>query len=180
MLPLPPRDFPSPDTTHPVILPDGTHHKDRVFLKAAIDSPNIEVGITPMRARRIPRRPIGRFILRHTCSRKAPNASPSASSARSRMGRPLSLLLQIIAMTGLSAFRLQYSPTQPLHRVQNHPPFRPPSLTSPLSQSLQACFPAVVLASNSRRQIRSSGRLLGPSAALATQSRVTGAMPESW
>ena len=45
MPPLPPRDFPSPDTTHPVILPDGTHHKDRVFLKAAINSPNIEVGL---------------------------------------------------------------------------------------------------------------------------------------
>ena len=44
MPPLPPRDFPTPNTTHPVILPDGTQHKRMVFLKAAIDNPNIAVG----------------------------------------------------------------------------------------------------------------------------------------
>lgn len=44
MPPLPPREFPSPDTLHPVILPDGTHHKGTVFLRAAIDNPKIEVG----------------------------------------------------------------------------------------------------------------------------------------
>ncbi|MGJ8590429.1 MAG: CatB-related O-acetyltransferase [Yoonia sp.] len=44
MAPLPPRDFPTPDTTHPVILPDGTHHNGTVFLKGAIESPNISVG----------------------------------------------------------------------------------------------------------------------------------------
>ncbi|MGJ8610898.1 MAG: CatB-related O-acetyltransferase [Octadecabacter sp.] len=44
MAPLPARDFPTPDTTHPVILPDGTHHKGTVFLSAAIDNPNIQVG----------------------------------------------------------------------------------------------------------------------------------------
>ena len=44
MPPLPPRDFPTPDTTHPVILPDGTIHKGTVFLQAAIDHPNITVG----------------------------------------------------------------------------------------------------------------------------------------
>ena len=44
MPPLPPRDFPTSDTKHPVILPDGAHHKGTVFLKPAIDNPNIEVG----------------------------------------------------------------------------------------------------------------------------------------
>lgn len=44
MPPLPPRDFPSPDTPYPVILPDGTRHEGTVFLKAAIDHPNINVG----------------------------------------------------------------------------------------------------------------------------------------
>lgn len=44
MPPLPPRDFPHPDTLHPVILPDGTQHKGTVFLKPAIDHPNIAVG----------------------------------------------------------------------------------------------------------------------------------------
>lgn len=44
MPPLPARPFPTPDTTHPVILPDGTHHEGTVFLKAAIDNPNIVVG----------------------------------------------------------------------------------------------------------------------------------------
>ena len=41
---LPPRDFPAPDTRHPVILPDGSVHSGTVFLKAAIDHPNISVG----------------------------------------------------------------------------------------------------------------------------------------
>ena len=44
MPPLPPRDFPTPDTVHPVVLPDGTLHKGTVFLKAAIDHPNIDIG----------------------------------------------------------------------------------------------------------------------------------------
>ncbi|MCF2872991.1 CatB-related O-acetyltransferase [Octadecabacter sp. G9-8] len=44
MPPLPPRDFPTPDTTYPVILPDGTQYKGTVFLRAAIDNPNITVG----------------------------------------------------------------------------------------------------------------------------------------
>ena len=44
MPPLPPRDFPTPDTRHPVILPDGTVHKGTVFLSAAIDHPNIDAG----------------------------------------------------------------------------------------------------------------------------------------
>lgn len=43
MPPLPPRDFPAPDNVHPVILPDGTPHKGTVFLKPAIDNPNISV-----------------------------------------------------------------------------------------------------------------------------------------
>lgn len=44
MPPLPPRDFPDPSTRHPVILPDGTVHKGTVFLAAATDHPNIDVG----------------------------------------------------------------------------------------------------------------------------------------
>ncbi|WP_413719547.1 CatB-related O-acetyltransferase [Silicimonas sp. MF1-12-2] len=36
--------FPSPDTRHPLILPDGTPHKGAVFLSAVIDHPRIEVG----------------------------------------------------------------------------------------------------------------------------------------
>ena len=36
--------FPKPDTLHPVTLPDGTIHKGNVFLKAAINHPNWEVG----------------------------------------------------------------------------------------------------------------------------------------
>ena len=44
MPPLPPRDFPTPETTHPVILPDGTIHKGTVFLRPAINHPNITVG----------------------------------------------------------------------------------------------------------------------------------------
>ncbi len=36
--------FPSPDTLHPVPLPDGTMHRGTVFLKPAIDHPRIEVG----------------------------------------------------------------------------------------------------------------------------------------
>ncbi|WP_341368312.1 CatB-related O-acetyltransferase [Yoonia sp. BS5-3] len=37
--------FPSPDTLHPVTLPDGTVHKGNVFLKAAITHPNWEIGV---------------------------------------------------------------------------------------------------------------------------------------
>lgn len=36
--------FPGALTRHPVTLPDGSVHKGTVFLKAAIDHPNIEVG----------------------------------------------------------------------------------------------------------------------------------------
>ncbi len=44
MAPLPPRDFPAADTAHPVILPDGTHHKGTVFLRAVVDHPQFQVG----------------------------------------------------------------------------------------------------------------------------------------
>lgn len=36
--------FPSPDTLHPVTLPDGTVHHGNVFLKAAITHPNWVIG----------------------------------------------------------------------------------------------------------------------------------------
>lgn len=36
--------FPSPDTVHPVTLPDGSKLPNNVFLKAVIDHPRIEVG----------------------------------------------------------------------------------------------------------------------------------------
>jgi len=36
--------FASPDTLHPVILPDGTPHAGTVFLNAAIDHPRMEIG----------------------------------------------------------------------------------------------------------------------------------------
>ncbi len=36
--------FPSPETMHPVLLPDGTAHAGTVFLKAAIHHPRIKVG----------------------------------------------------------------------------------------------------------------------------------------
>jgi len=36
--------FPRPDTLHPVMFPDGTVHKGNVFLNAAIDHPNWEIG----------------------------------------------------------------------------------------------------------------------------------------
>jgi virginiamycin A acetyltransferase len=36
--------FPTPETLHPVTLPDGTVHKGNVFLRAAIKHPNWEVG----------------------------------------------------------------------------------------------------------------------------------------
>ena len=39
-----PGDFPLPDTSHPVRLPDGTAHESTVFLRAAIRHPRIEVG----------------------------------------------------------------------------------------------------------------------------------------
>ncbi len=36
--------FPSPDTQHPVVLPDGQPHLGTVFLKPAVSHPRIEVG----------------------------------------------------------------------------------------------------------------------------------------
>ncbi len=36
--------FPSPDTRHPLVLPDGTTHPGAVFLKPVIDHPRIDVG----------------------------------------------------------------------------------------------------------------------------------------
>lgn len=36
--------FPSPATTHPLTLPDGTTHPGAVFLSAVIDHPRLEVG----------------------------------------------------------------------------------------------------------------------------------------
>ena len=38
------RKFPSPDTCHPVLLPDGSAHEGTVFLKPTIDHPRIDVG----------------------------------------------------------------------------------------------------------------------------------------
>ena len=37
-------DFPTPDTKHPVAMPDGSTHPGTVFLKAVIDHPRIQVG----------------------------------------------------------------------------------------------------------------------------------------
>ncbi len=37
-------DFPTPQTRHPVMLPDGTPHAGTVFLGAVLDHPRIEVG----------------------------------------------------------------------------------------------------------------------------------------
>ena len=39
-----PDDFPSPDTIHPVTLPDGSRHLGTVFLRPATDHPRMEVG----------------------------------------------------------------------------------------------------------------------------------------
>lgn len=39
-----PAPFPSPDTIHPIRLPDGTPHGGTVFLSAVIDHPNWRVG----------------------------------------------------------------------------------------------------------------------------------------
>lgn len=36
--------FPTPDTRHPVTLPDGTPHEGTVFLNAVIDHPRMEIG----------------------------------------------------------------------------------------------------------------------------------------
>jgi len=36
--------FPSPDTLYPVTFPDGSVHKGNVFLNAAIDDPNWDIG----------------------------------------------------------------------------------------------------------------------------------------
>ena len=36
--------FPSPNTPHPILLPDGTVHQGTVFLNAVIDHPQITVG----------------------------------------------------------------------------------------------------------------------------------------
>ena len=40
----PSRPFPSPDTPHPIPLPDGSRHAGTVFLNAVIDHPRIEIG----------------------------------------------------------------------------------------------------------------------------------------
>ena len=37
-------DFPTPDTRHPVLLPDRKAHSGTVFLKAVIDHSRFEVG----------------------------------------------------------------------------------------------------------------------------------------
>lgn len=37
-------DFPSPDTRHPVPLPDGSVHRGTVFLKSALSHPRIDAG----------------------------------------------------------------------------------------------------------------------------------------
>ena len=39
-----PVNFADPNELYPVTLPDGTPHKDTVFLQAAIDHPRVEVG----------------------------------------------------------------------------------------------------------------------------------------
>ena len=39
-----PDDFPSPDTIHPITLPDGSKHLGTVFLRPATDHPRMEVG----------------------------------------------------------------------------------------------------------------------------------------
>ncbi|MDD7970594.1 CatB-related O-acetyltransferase [Roseinatronobacter alkalisoli] len=39
-----PSCLPSPDTLHPVILPDGTPHAGTVFLRAVIDHPRWQIG----------------------------------------------------------------------------------------------------------------------------------------
>ena len=39
-----PADFPSAETRHPLVFPDGTAHLGSVFLKAAIDHPCWEIG----------------------------------------------------------------------------------------------------------------------------------------
>jgi virginiamycin A acetyltransferase len=39
-----PKSLPDPLTLHPIILPDGTAHPQTVFLRPAIDHPNIEIG----------------------------------------------------------------------------------------------------------------------------------------
>jgi len=44
MPPLPSLSFSDANTKHPIILPDGTHHKGTVFLNAAIDHPRMNVG----------------------------------------------------------------------------------------------------------------------------------------
>lgn len=38
------RPFPASDTTHPVVLPDGSPHAGTVFLSAVVDHPRIVVG----------------------------------------------------------------------------------------------------------------------------------------
>lgn len=39
-----PQKFPTPDTVHPILAPDGEPYRGTVFLKTVIDHPNIEVG----------------------------------------------------------------------------------------------------------------------------------------
>ncbi|MEL7301478.1 MAG: CatB-related O-acetyltransferase [Pseudomonadota bacterium] len=36
--------FPSPDTTHPVVFPDGTRFQGTVFLNAVLDEPGLSIG----------------------------------------------------------------------------------------------------------------------------------------
>ncbi len=47
-------DFPSPDTNHPILLPDGAPHLGSVFLAAALDHPRIEVGAYTYASAHIP------------------------------------------------------------------------------------------------------------------------------
>jgi len=54
MPPLPSRAFPDPSTLHPVILPDGTVHTGTVFLAAATDHPNIDVGVYTYASAHVP------------------------------------------------------------------------------------------------------------------------------
>jgi virginiamycin A acetyltransferase len=39
-----PFSFPSPDTKHPLTLPDGSAHTGTVFLRSVVDHPRIEIG----------------------------------------------------------------------------------------------------------------------------------------
>lgn len=41
---MPQTDFPTPNTRHPIQLPDGTAHEGTVFLAVAVDHPRMHVG----------------------------------------------------------------------------------------------------------------------------------------